>query len=288
MNQTAQIIKFEKPIVKADLDTGYDRLAHDITNTLASNPASLSGCEYQVVFAIIGKTYRWQKKSDWIANSQLCDQTEMSKAHISKTIKSLIAKNVITRNGREIGLNNVVSEWGIYQKPAKVNQSVNNEKLSNQLTKVNQSVSEVVQSVNNSCPIRPPQKKEETITKETITKESVFLEPEQKPKKVKLKASIPNVALPNFVNRELFDNYLEVRLAKKYLLSDVAIKLILSRLNKFNASGHDVNQSLEDAILGEWKTIYEPKKNQFQSRNKVQPENFAQTNYGTSTFTGDF
>jgi phage replication O-like protein O len=275
--------------VKADLDTGYDRLAHDITNTFMKNPACLSGCEFQVVFAIIGKTYRWQKKSDWIANSQLCEMTDMSKAHISKTIKSLISKNVITRNGKEIGLNNIVSEWGIYEKSPKDNQSVNNEKLSNQLTKVNQSVSEVVQSVNNSCPIRPPQKKEETITKETITKESVFPEIEKKPKKVKLKASIPNVKLPDFVNRELFDNYLEVRLAKKYLLSDVAIKLILSKLESFHTAGHDVGQALENAILGEWKTIYEPNQRaqnkNFSSRPKHPEPDFNQGAQGESTFS---
>lgn len=175
MNATATVtnINDHRPIVKADLDKGYDRLAHDITNTLALNPAKLSGCEFQVVFAIIGKTYRYQKKSDWIANSQLCEKTGMSKNHISKTIKSLIYKNIIIKNGRTIGLNNLVSEWGGAQKTIKVNQPVNNEKLTNQCTKVNQSVSVVNQSVNSSTPITPPHKKE-TITKETITKEKVY------------------------------------------------------------------------------------------------------------------
>lgn len=158
--------------VKAGLEKGYDRLAHDITNTLALNPAKLSGCEYQIIFAIIGKTYRFQKKADWIANSQLCEFTGMSKNHVSKTIKSLIAKNIIIKNGKVIGLNNMVSEW-------KVNQSVNNEnnkKLTNQCTEVNQSVSLVNQSVNKSNLITPPHKKE-TITKETITKD-ICTEPE--------------------------------------------------------------------------------------------------------------
>lgn len=154
-----------RPVVKADIENGFDRLAHELTNALAKNDAKLSGCEFQIVFALIGKTYRYHKKSDWVANIQLCQLTGMSKAHVSKTLKSLIEKNIVFKNGREIGINPTVSEW-------KVNQSVNNKKLTNQLTTVNQSVDTVNQSVNKSCPIRPPQKKT-TITKETITKEHI-------------------------------------------------------------------------------------------------------------------
>jgi ribosome biogenesis GTPase A len=102
----------------------------------------------------------------------------MSKAHVSKTLKSLIKKNVITKviikNSILMGLNNVVSEWGMAKFTEEVAQLDNNEKLSNQLTPVVQSVSVVVQSVNNSCPITPPHKKIETITKETNTKEIIY------------------------------------------------------------------------------------------------------------------
>ena len=60
MTQTAEVINFARPYVKADIDNGYDRLAHDLTNALARNYSSLSGCEYQVVFALISKTFRFQ------------------------------------------------------------------------------------------------------------------------------------------------------------------------------------------------------------------------------------
>ena len=167
MHQAEKVINLNdhRPVVKADIENGFDRLAHELTNALAKNDAKLSGCEFQIVFALIGKTYRYHKKSDWVANIQLCQLTGMSKAHVSKTLKSLIGKNIVFKNGREIGINPTVSEW-------KVNQSVNNKKLTNQLTEVNQSVDAVNQSVNKSCPIRPPQKKT-TITKETITKEHI-------------------------------------------------------------------------------------------------------------------
>lgn len=167
MQHAKQVINLNdhRPVVKADIENGFDRLAHELTNALAKNDAKLSGCEFQIVFALIGKTYRYHKKSDWVANIQLCQLTGMSKAHVSKTLKSLLGKNIVFKSGREIGINPTVSEW-------KVNQSVNNKKLTNQLTEVNQSVDAVNQSVNKSCPIRPPQKKT-TITKETITKEHI-------------------------------------------------------------------------------------------------------------------
>jgi phage replication O-like protein O len=187
---TAQIINFERPVVKADLAKGYDRIAHDITNALARNVARLSGCEFQVVFAIVQKTYRFHKKVDWISNSQICDMTDMSKAHVSKTVKSLVKKNVFIKtpkkNSKLVGINNVVSEWGVEKVVEKVVQSdnnENNEKLSNQLPIVVQSVSLVVQSDNNSCPIRPPHKKKETITKETNTKETIYNAHSTLPKK---------------------------------------------------------------------------------------------------------
>tara|TARA_Y100001968_G_scaffold158062_1_gene144443 strand:- start:34240 stop:35037 length:798 start_codon:yes stop_codon:yes gene_type:complete len=168
MTQTAEVINFARPYVKADIDNGYDRLAHDLTNALARNYSSLSGCEYQVVFALISKTFRFQKSSDWIANIQLCEITGMSDAHISKTLRSLKAKNVVIKQGKKTGINPVISEW-------KLNQSVNkreNKNLTNQFDELNQSVQKVNQSVKKKQPIRPTQKKE-TNTKETNTKEKV-------------------------------------------------------------------------------------------------------------------
>jgi len=284
MRNTAEIINFERPVVKADIESGYDRLAHDITDAFTKNPAKLSGCEFQIIFAIIGKTYRWQKKSDWVANSQLCEKTGMLKGHVSKVIKSLITKNVIVKNGREIGLNSIVSEWGIAQESPKVTQSGNNRKLPNQITEVTQLETKVTQSDNNSYPIAPPQKKKETNTKETNTKEKGV-------NKKSPKNAIPFVEIPEYVNRELFDNYLSVRINKKYNLSENALNLLVSKIKTIHAKGHDVNSIIENAILGEWKSIYEPNtpaKNNFQPKGRVQPENFAQKDYGQSTFTGDF
>ena len=182
MQHAEQVINLNdhRPVVKADIENGFDRLAHELTNALAKNCASLSGCEYQIIFALITKTFRFHKKSDWVANIQISEITGMSEAHVSKTLRSIKAKNVVFKKGQMTGINPIVSDW-------KINQSVkkkNLKKLTNQFDGLNQSVREVNQSVKNNQPIRPPQKKE-TITKETNTKDIA-------PKRAKPSKQIPS------------------------------------------------------------------------------------------------
>jgi phage replication O-like protein O len=275
MNQTAEIINFERPVVKADLGNGYDRLAHDITDSLALNIAKLSGCEYQIIFAIVGKTYRFHKKLDWIANSQLCDKTGMSKNHVSKTMKSLISKNIIVRNGKTIGLNNIVSEWGSAQLSSKVNQSVNNDKLTNQCTKVNQSVYAVNQLGIKSTPITPPHKKE-TNTKETNTKETIY-------------STLPKNGIfsPN-QSTKIPEHFPVTNEMKSWALENKITVDLETETTQFVDHFISKGETREDWFAA-WRMWMRNSK-KFNSgsnyKNKSQPENFAKKDYGQSTFTG--
>lgn len=237
MSNTAKIVNIQehRPAVKADIDNGFDRLAHDITDTLALNPAKLSGCEFQVVHALIAKTYRWHKKEDWIANSQICEITGMNKAHVSRTIKSLISKNVLRQNGKNIGINPVVSDWGVTQLDNNKSYPIRQPELPDQTT-------EVIQSGNKSYPIRPPQKKE-TITKETNTKE----------RREKTRLSIPE-NLP----AEAIKNFIADRSARKMKMTERAINLFIGECQKAADCGLNVSDLINKSILNGWKTIYIP------------------------------
>ena len=108
----------EVKFVKADVDKGFDRLAHDITDTLAKPPVKLSGREYQVFFAVVSKTYRFHKKTDWISNGQLSNLTDIDETNLPKVVASLVKKGVLIRSGKKhVGINPVVSEWGISENP---------------------------------------------------------------------------------------------------------------------------------------------------------------------------
>jgi phage replication O-like protein O len=231
--------------VKADIEDGYDRLAHTLTNALAQNQAKLSGCEFQLVFAIISKTYRFHKKADWIASTQLCELTGMSKAHLSKTLKALIDKNVVLKNGKNVGINSVVSEW-------KVNQSVNNKKLTNQLSKVNQSVKGANQSVNKSCPIRPPQKKE-TITKEINTKEKTNVH------------DLKSFDLPSFIPKKIINEFIQHRKQIKKPMTELALDKFIKKLSREYEQGYCLERIIDNAIANGWQTTYPRKEDKVNS-----------------------
>ncbi|MFC4699364.1 replication protein [Glaciecola siphonariae] len=276
MSNTAQVVNLEehRPVVKADIENGYDRLAHELTNALAVNEPKLSGCEFQVVHAIISKTYRYHKKTDWIASTQLSEITGMSKAHTSKTLKSLLLKKVIVKNGKNIGVNTTVSEWKkiasckkqkLTNQATKVNRLDNSKKLTNQSAKVNQSVKAVNQSVNKSCPIRPPQKKT-TITKEIYTKER----PREK--------TIALPELPDFIPESSLLEFLEHRKQMKKPMTELAVKKFIAKLTREHAQGFDIELAIDEAIANGHQTTYP--KNFHQNKRTARAENFAGRDYG--------
>jgi phage replication O-like protein O len=261
MQHTQQVIKLNdhRPIVKANIEDGYDRLAHELTNALAMNCASLSGCEYQVLFGVITKTFRWQKKEDWVSHSQLSEITGMSEAHISKTVRSLRSKKVLLKNGKKTGINSVVSEWEINQSVGKVK----TKKSTNQFTKINQSVHQINQSVEKNQPIRPPQKKE-TITKETIQKKSKF--------------SPSEITLPSFLPKQLWLEFIQHRKDIKKPMSELACTKLISQLTKDHSKGLDVIDAMNESIVSGWSGVF-PKSGKG-NRAAPKPENFNTTDYG--------
>lgn len=93
------------------LENGYTKIADEILEALAQIP--LSGYEFRVVNFIIRKTYGWGKKEDWITNTQLTISTGICKTHISRTIKGLIAKKIVTKNGNKLGLQKKYILWKV-------------------------------------------------------------------------------------------------------------------------------------------------------------------------------
>jgi len=55
----------------------------------------LSNVEFRIVLAIIRKTYGWDKKEDYIALSQLSEQTGIMRQNIPRVLRSLEAKGIV-------------------------------------------------------------------------------------------------------------------------------------------------------------------------------------------------
>ena len=137
--------------MQPQLENGYARIANEILEELSST--YLSPYEWQVLMFIFRKTYGFGKKSDWIANSQLVSVTGIHKAHISRTIKKLKDRNIVTQTGNKISFNKNYSSW--------LPKQATNKKLPKQATPVTQiGILELPKQADTK----------ETITKETIQK----------------------------------------------------------------------------------------------------------------------
>lgn len=280
MNNTAEIIKFQKferPVVKADIEDGFDRVAGKITDTLMNPPVKLSAREYQVIHAIISKTYRYHKKTDWIASIQLSELTGISQTNISKIKTSLLSKNVIIQDGKRIGINPIISDW-TESKIVKINcKTVENDCNKNsqkRLVKQSKTTSEqsktTVKTVENDCNNRKT-----TIQKTILHKtnsDSVLLE----------------IQLPEFLPLQNWKEFIQHRRELKKPLTELAASKFISKITREHQQGFNIIELLDVAISSGYQTTYPPKQNFNQQSNRSKPENFAQKDYGQSTFTGNF
>ena len=61
---------------------------------------------------IVRKTYGWHKKTDWVSLSQIVDGTWIAKPNVSRTVRSLVKRNIIVRpDNKHVGLQENHFEW---------------------------------------------------------------------------------------------------------------------------------------------------------------------------------
>jgi len=147
------------------LENGHTQIANELLEAICKMP--LSNYESRVFWFIIRKTYGYKKKTDWIAQRQIVDGTGLYRSHVSRTIKKLLAKKMITKDKKQIG---VQKDYDLWMLPEQVTISTN-KKLPIQVPKVTNLGTKVTNLGTKKLPIQVPTKeKKETITKETIQK----------------------------------------------------------------------------------------------------------------------
>ncbi len=83
---------------------------------LALSRTKLNTQEGRILFAIIAKTYGFNKSEDWISNSQLEEITNIHRCHCSNTISRLKKRKIVTQTGNKIKLNKYFFEWTVLPK----------------------------------------------------------------------------------------------------------------------------------------------------------------------------
>lgn len=84
------------------IENGFTRIANEIMEALMRT--NLSAYQGRVLMAIVRLTYGWQKKEDSITNKRIVELTGLNKAHASRTVSELVARNMVTKAGNKIGL----------------------------------------------------------------------------------------------------------------------------------------------------------------------------------------
>lgn len=185
-------------------ENGYTPIANEILEALAR--VKMSGTEWQYLICLFRKTYGYQKKEDWITNSQIVQLSGLKKERVSEAKRRLIQRNIVTENRNKIS----------FQK---------NSELWKELRK---NVSFVTEKRNNCYGKTYTQKKKETITKET-SKDTL-----QTNKTLDMQNLIPEVIKAFEVvdpkNKKYYGNKTQ-REACQFLLDEYGFEEVLKRIS---------------------------------------------------------
>lgn len=99
---------------KPTLEQGYCKIVNVVTEALCMAP--LTSRQFRVVWAIIRKTYGYNKAKDRIAASQIAELSGLKRQHCSSALASLERMGVIIREGGSFGMvkiNTNVEEWEV-------------------------------------------------------------------------------------------------------------------------------------------------------------------------------
>jgi phage replication O-like protein O len=230
-------------MAKPQLEDGYTSIANELLEQIVR--LHLSPNLWQVLFFIIRKTYGYHKKEDYITNSQIVEGTGIHKSHVSRSIKLLIKKKIITRSGKFIGIQKDWEQWEKLPVLATKVTSIGNKYIEKKLPDTQPKLPDTqpklpVLATKVTSP-RITQKKKETITKETITKDIYIL--------------------PDFIDVNLWECFLEVRKKQKAVPTDKAKELLIKDLERLRIEGNDPNDVLKQSIKNSWKGLFTLKNN---------------------------
>lgn len=117
------------------IEKDYTKIPNELLEALART--RLSNYEFRYIWVVIRKTYGWNKKSDYISNSQFVKETGIKKWHIWRVQKRLIWRKIVTKRGNKLSLNTNYGEWKELPKRATVTKSgIKVANLSKKVTKI--------------------------------------------------------------------------------------------------------------------------------------------------------
>lgn len=107
-------------------EDGFTKIANELLDALCR--LHIAGNEWSYVHAVIRKTYGYNKKEDWVTNTQIALLTGMNKVRVSEAKNKLLELQIVTENRNKISLQKDYTKWGQLRKTVtKVTENRNSE-----------------------------------------------------------------------------------------------------------------------------------------------------------------
>ncbi|EOY4530531.1 replication protein [Escherichia coli] len=274
MANTAEVINFPVPDVApkeprvADLDDGFTRIANELLEAVMH--AGLSQHQLLVFMAVMRKTYGFNKKSDWVSNEQISELTGILPHKCSAAKSVLVKRGIFIQSGRNIGINNVVSEWETLPESGKKNNVYPKE-----VNLPESGKKSLPESGNAYYP-------NQVNTKDKHTKDNKdnINNPPKSPRAVSFDASA--VKLPDWLSAEIWSSWVAYRRdLKKPIKSQQTVTQAIKLLDRCRLNGYTPDEIINQSIANGWQGLFEPKGSKPQPRQQTRvAENFAGKDYG--------
>jgi phage replication O-like protein O len=246
-------------VASPQLEDGRTEIANDIAEHFAQ--INLSAYEWRVLWAILRKTYGWHKKTDFISYTQLEEITNINRRHIARAISKLLKRNIITKTGTgyslEYGLQKDYELWlNVTSIGNDTITPIGNKSLPKEVT--NKEGAIITYLGMQSLPIQGeplPKEATKSLPKEVNTKAIKHIT------KAILQKQGDDFVLPEWIKRETWDAFLEMRKRIKQPMTDYAVRLVIGALERFKSAGDDPNAILDQSIMNNWKGVFALKNN---------------------------
>ena len=90
-------------------ENGFTGIANEIVEAMSRT--YLTSYETRILWVIFRKTYGWDKKEDWVSISQFVELTGIHRSHVSRSLRLLVLRNIVTKRGNKISFNKYWSQW---------------------------------------------------------------------------------------------------------------------------------------------------------------------------------
>ena len=242
VNNVVEFPSNDVGVERVESSLKYAKVCHEISEGLAK--VSIPMAETRVLWAIIRKTYGFQKAWDRISSSQLAKLTEMTKQRASSSLNGLIEKKIIIRKGGSYGqmkINADSADWIIKKKATKAN--------FNSIIKLSYVNSNSVKPINSNSVNTI-----DNFINNSIDK-NIGLSPAKKSKSKAAKKTPEKIILPEWVNSEQWNDFKENRKSLRKPVTIRAEKLLINKLADLSGQSpllaeQIINQTIENGWSG--------------------------------------